>query len=105
MVGMRLAGAFPFADTLRQRRARCMTACSSPIETTNRVASRLPSASPVDCETGVPARQQTKDDMQARLNPYQLAPELMKPMMALEEAVKDSGLESSLIHLVKTRAS
>jgi AhpD family alkylhydroperoxidase len=43
--------------------------------------------------------------MQARLNPYQLAPEVMKPMLALEEAVKSSGLESSLIHLVKTRAS
>ena len=47
----------------------------------------------------------TERHMQARLNPYKAAPELMKPMMALEEAVAGSGLEESLIHLVKTRAS
>ena len=43
--------------------------------------------------------------MKPRLNPYQLAPELMKPMMALEEAVAHSGLEKPLIELVKIRAS
>ena len=43
--------------------------------------------------------------MQPRLNPYKAAPELMKAMMALEEAVAHSGLEASLIELVKTRAS
>ena len=30
---------------------------------------------------------------------------LLKPMLALEESVVSSGLEKSLIHLVKTRAS
>jgi AhpD family alkylhydroperoxidase len=43
--------------------------------------------------------------MKPRLNPYQLAPELMKAMMALEEAVAHSGLEKPLIELVKIRAS
>jgi AhpD family alkylhydroperoxidase len=43
--------------------------------------------------------------MRPRLNPYQLAPELMKPMMALEESVAHSGLEKPLIELVKIRAS
>jgi AhpD family alkylhydroperoxidase len=43
--------------------------------------------------------------MQARLNPQKVAPELMKAMLALEEAVAGSGLEHGLIDLVKTRAS
>jgi len=43
--------------------------------------------------------------MKPRLNPYQLAPELMKAMMALEETVAHSGLEKPLIELVKIRAS
>jgi AhpD family alkylhydroperoxidase len=43
--------------------------------------------------------------MKARLNPYQAAPELMKAMGGLESAVQASGLEPSLIDLVKTRAS
>lgn len=43
--------------------------------------------------------------MQPRLNPYQVAPQLMQPMIALEASVKASGLENSLIELVKTRAS
>ncbi|MFG3756232.1 carboxymuconolactone decarboxylase family protein, partial [Klebsiella pneumoniae] len=43
--------------------------------------------------------------MQPRLNPYQLAPETMKPMIDLEASVKASGLEPSLIELVKIRAS
>jgi len=43
--------------------------------------------------------------MQVRLNPQKVAPELMKAMLALEEAVAGSGLEHGLIDLVKTRAS
>lgn len=43
--------------------------------------------------------------MSKRLNPYVTAPDTMKPMIALEAAVKESGLEHSLIHLVKMRAS
>jgi AhpD family alkylhydroperoxidase len=43
--------------------------------------------------------------MKARLNPYQAAPDVMKALGALEEAVQGSGLEPSLIELVKTRAS
>jgi AhpD family alkylhydroperoxidase len=37
--------------------------------------------------------------------PYKLFPEAIKAMTALETAVKNSGLEHSLIHLVKLRAS
>jgi AhpD family alkylhydroperoxidase len=43
--------------------------------------------------------------MKPRLNPYQAAPELMKAMTALTSAVEGSGLEPSLIELVKIRAS
>jgi len=43
--------------------------------------------------------------MQARLNPYKSEPALMKAMSALDEAVQASGLERSLIELVRTRAS
>ena len=43
--------------------------------------------------------------MKPRLNPYQAAPELMKAMTALTSAVEGSGLEPSLVELVKTRAS
>jgi AhpD family alkylhydroperoxidase len=43
--------------------------------------------------------------MQPRLNPYKAAPDLMKALGALEAAVQASGLEQSLIELVKTRAS
>lgn len=43
--------------------------------------------------------------MKQRLAPYKIAPDLMKAMGALEAAVKASGLEHSLIELVKTRAS
>jgi AhpD family alkylhydroperoxidase len=43
--------------------------------------------------------------MQARLNPLKAAPELMQALGALETAVQNSGLEKSLIDLVKTRAS
>jgi AhpD family alkylhydroperoxidase len=43
--------------------------------------------------------------MQPRLNPYKAAPDMMKALGALESAVQASGLEASLIDLVKTRAS
>lgn len=43
--------------------------------------------------------------MKSRLDYYPLAPELMKALVALNKAVEDSGLERSLIHLVKLRAS
>ncbi len=43
--------------------------------------------------------------MKARLNPYQAAPDAMKPMAALDAAIKNSGLEPSLVELVRTRAS
>lgn len=43
--------------------------------------------------------------MSKRLNPYTTAAEAIKPLMALEASIKDSGLEHSLIHLVKMRAS
>ena len=43
--------------------------------------------------------------MSARLNPFAAAPEMIAAMTALEEAVVSSGLEHSLIELVKTRAS
>jgi len=40
-----------------------------------------------------------------RLNPYQAAPDAMQALGALENHVRNSGLEPSLIELVKTRAS
>ena len=43
--------------------------------------------------------------MKPRLNPYQVAPATIKALMALESEVRGSGLEQSLIELVKTRAS
>jgi len=43
--------------------------------------------------------------MSKRLNPYIVAPETMKPLIALEASIKESGLEHSLIELVKMRAS
>lgn len=43
--------------------------------------------------------------MQERLDYFKAAPEPMKAMLAFENAVKNCGLEYSLIELVKTRAS
>ena len=43
--------------------------------------------------------------MKPRLNPYQAAPDTIKALRALEAQVQASGLEQSLIELVKTRAS
>jgi AhpD family alkylhydroperoxidase len=43
--------------------------------------------------------------MKSRLNAYQVAPDTIKALSALEAQVQGSGLEQSLIELVKTRAS
>lgn len=43
--------------------------------------------------------------MKPRLNYFAAAPETMDAMVALENHVRSSGLEHSLIELVKTRAS
>jgi AhpD family alkylhydroperoxidase len=43
--------------------------------------------------------------MKPRMNFYQAAPDTMKAMMALETQIQSSGLEQSLMELVKTRAS
>lgn len=43
--------------------------------------------------------------MKARLMPFEVAPGSLKPMVELEKILKNSGLEHSLIELVKTRAS
>ncbi len=43
--------------------------------------------------------------MKPRLNAYQAAPAVMKAMMALESQAANSGLEPSLMELVKIRAS
>ncbi len=43
--------------------------------------------------------------MKSRMNFYKAAPETMNALMALENQVQSSGLEKSLIELVKIRAS
>jgi AhpD family alkylhydroperoxidase len=43
--------------------------------------------------------------MKARINPYAAAPNAIKTVMAMENYVKESGLEMPLIELVKMRAS
>ena len=43
--------------------------------------------------------------MKPRMNFYQAAPDTIKALTALEAQVQSSGLEQSLIELVKTRAS
>lgn len=43
--------------------------------------------------------------MKSRLNYYEVAPGALKAMMGLENYVNSSGLEKSLIELVKMRAS
>ena len=43
--------------------------------------------------------------MTVRLNHAQVAPEAMRAMMGLEQYVRTSGLEPTLLHLVKLRAS
>src|SRR5437588_12190346 len=46
-----------------------------------------------------------ENDMKPRMNFYQAAPARMKALMALEEQIQSTGLEKSLIELVKIRAS
>ena len=43
--------------------------------------------------------------MKPRMNFYQAAPDTIKALTALEAQIQASGLEKSLIELVKTRAS
>lgn len=43
--------------------------------------------------------------MTMRLNYGVVAPEAIKAMMGLEQAVKDIGLDPNLVHLIKLRAS
>ena len=43
--------------------------------------------------------------MTGRINPYIVAPEVIRPLLDLEASVADSGLEHSLIKLMKMRAS
>ena len=43
--------------------------------------------------------------MQARLNAFQAAPDLMKAVLALSEAAKASSIETGIKELVKIRAS
>src|SRR5215475_9736284 len=43
--------------------------------------------------------------MKPRMNYYQAAPDTIKALVAVEDQIKASGLEKSLIELVKTRAS
>lgn len=43
--------------------------------------------------------------MQSRLEYFPKAPELMQAVLDLNKAVEESGLERSLLHLVKLRAS
>jgi len=43
--------------------------------------------------------------MQARLDAFKAAPHIMQAMLALEAATQASGLEASLMELVKIRAS
>ena len=43
--------------------------------------------------------------METRLDPRKAAPEVYRAMLALESAVKATGLESNLLDLIKLRAS
>ena len=43
--------------------------------------------------------------MKPRMNFYQAAPDTIKALSALETQIQSSGLEQSLIELVRTRAS
>ena len=43
--------------------------------------------------------------MKPRMNFFQAAPDTIKALVAVEDQIKASGLEKSLIELVKTRAS
>src|ERR1700760_859123 len=49
--------------------------------------------------------EQEEKSMKPRMNFFKAAPETIKALVAVEDQVKASGLELSLIELVKTRAS
>src|SRR6201987_450052 len=49
--------------------------------------------------------EQRRTTMKPRMNFYQAAPDTMKALMALETQIASSGLEQSLMELVKSRAS
>lgn len=53
--------------------------------------------------SGMPRMEEEK--LEPRLNPYVAAPETMKPMVALDRSLKESGLDPKLMELVKIRAS
>lgn len=42
---------------------------------------------------------------ETRLRPFDVAPDAMEPMMKLERSIRGSGLDPSLAHLVRVRAS
>src|SRR5262245_52186082 len=52
-----------------------------------------------------PGPQQKDRTMEPRLNPFKVAPDTVKAAQALEAHLAKSGLEQSVYHLVKTRAS
>jgi AhpD family alkylhydroperoxidase len=61
-------------------------------------------------EPGLPARVSPASlaeelDMEARIDPTKTAPEVYRAMLALESAVRSSGLERNLLDLVRLRAS
>src|SRR6476469_8285886 len=43
--------------------------------------------------------------MKTRLNPYQAAPDAIRPMLDFEAAVQGLGIDRKLLHLIKLRAS
>jgi AhpD family alkylhydroperoxidase len=49
--------------------------------------------------------EQEEKNMKPRMNFFKAAPETIKALVAVEDQIKASGLELSLIELVKTRAS
>lgn len=44
-------------------------------------------------------------EIQPRLDPHQIAPELLAPLLELSNRLGDSGLEARLVDLIKIRAS
>src|ERR1700742_4732851 len=53
----------------------------------------------------IESKQARRSTMKPRMNFYQAAPETIKALSALDTQIQGSGLEQSLIELVKTRAS
>jgi AhpD family alkylhydroperoxidase len=80
-------------STNRQNRGYCIAAIQS---------SRGAAAA---ASLAIPGGTIQRSSMKTRLNPYKTAPEPINALRALEAQVQASGLEKSLIELVKTRAS